>query len=686
MGKGFKTKLKSTVVFGALIGLSLSSLPSEVQAQDSNSSQAFAQRSFKSEQFARAAYGTPSSENSTNESDALRSALEGQQEKFINEILRLKRKLKILEARTAVEEDSNLAEENRQIQERISSNDLELRAEIRREQNRTAKAIKELEQYKSLYREARVGKKGHDELLVEIQRGRKDAKKQDKEIAELTTALERAKSELASFREVKKSFRETRNAAEQLQLALQAKGQVETDNEFLRKKVAELESSHSKRKGVIATREAEVAELTANVSELRKALLTLKKENDSLSGKLKSKTEQYELLVVGSKEALETIATLEKNIAAKDERISKLEEELKEYQAAKQRLSSIESKNRELLSAEQTSQEQIKTLEQKLAALTTSEETLRADYSRTKIALESKETELSAAKRHLSKALGDAALFKAKAESSAAAASKIPELSNKINSLEQSIASHEKTNQQCSADLAAKKVELARIPELERALVAAKGELLMKQTEVRLFRSGKPALDAGGADSAAAGARSSKVAKSRSVSRIDKLLSGKGPAFDAMRQMQGLPPVAATNDANDANDANDVTILEVTGNKVNLRTGPGEENSPFMQVKKGTRLTVEHRQGEWVRVLAPTGGRAWIRSDLVRELTPQGPQVAASNSTEQAAPRKPARRSLREAGAVVPFGEVKIAGRGKSDLDSLAMEQIKMLKINPSKK
>jgi hypothetical protein len=41
---------------------------------------------------------------------------------------------------------------------------------------------------------------------------------------------------------------------------------------------------------------------------------------------------------------------------------------------------------------------------------------------------------------------------------------------------------------------------------------------------------------------------------------------------------------------------------------------------------------------------------------------------------------------LREAGAVVPFGEVKIAGRGKSDLDSLAMEQIKMLKINPSKK
>jgi len=37
-----------------------------------------------------------------------------------------------------------------------------------------------------------------------------------------------------------------------------------------------------------------------------------------------------------------------------------------------------------------------------------------------------------------------------------------------------------------------------------------------------------------------------------------------------------------------------------------------------MTIPRGSRLAVEVRQGEWYRVFAPTGERAWIQSGLVR--------------------------------------------------------------------
>lgn len=61
----------------------------------------------------------------------------------------------------------------------------------------------------------------------------------------------------------------------------------------------------------------------------------------------------------------------------------------------------------------------------------------------------------------------------------------------------------------------------------------------------------------------------------------------------------------------------DVSIATVIADKVNLRTGPGKDNSPLMAVSKGTRLVVETRSGSWLRVVAPTGTRAWISSDVV---------------------------------------------------------------------
>lgn len=61
----------------------------------------------------------------------------------------------------------------------------------------------------------------------------------------------------------------------------------------------------------------------------------------------------------------------------------------------------------------------------------------------------------------------------------------------------------------------------------------------------------------------------------------------------------------------------DMQTLTVMADKVFLRINPGKDASPLMAVTKGNKLVVEKRVGEWYRVIAPNGTRAWISSDVV---------------------------------------------------------------------
>lgn len=61
----------------------------------------------------------------------------------------------------------------------------------------------------------------------------------------------------------------------------------------------------------------------------------------------------------------------------------------------------------------------------------------------------------------------------------------------------------------------------------------------------------------------------------------------------------------------------EMQIATVTVDKADLRVGPGKNNSALMSLRRGSRLAVEERQGEWYRVFAPNGQRAWIQSSLV---------------------------------------------------------------------
>lgn len=120
-----------------------------------------------------------------------------------------------------------------------------------------------------------------------------------------------------------------------------------------------------------------------------------------------------------------------------------------------------------------------------------------------------------------------------------------------------------------------------KIEKLSKELDDAQGRLLIAETEVE---------------------RLSRVIEVRSV-------QGKIPSTPrtSRTRVSELP----------AGGAGDMMIATVSADKVNLRTGPGLENSPLMTVAEGTRLAVETREGSWYRVIAPTGARAWVSSEVV---------------------------------------------------------------------
>lgn len=82
-------------------------------------------------------------------------------------------------------------------------------------------------------------------------------------------------------------------------------------------------------------------------------------------------------------------------------------------------------------------------------------------------------------------------------------------------------------------------------------------------------------------------------------------------------QQQAQPNIAPVVQRVQPRPSDDTPVATVVSEKANLRTGPGADNSPLMSVTRGTRLVVETKQGDWYRVISPTGTRAWVSSDVV---------------------------------------------------------------------
>lgn len=142
-----------------------------------------------------------------------------------------------------------------------------------------------------------------------------------------------------------------------------------------------------------------------------------------------------------------------------------------------------------------------------------------------------------------------------------------------------------------------------RVAELERQLEEVKGQLTMAETELSRLATISEARNR-----ASFGRTSVPGAVSTSTARTST--TGTRPAVTSRGRIEtaAIEPMPTSAD---------LTIATVGVDKVELRLGPGKNHSAIMTVARGSRLAVEARQGDWLRVFAPNGQRAWVLARLV---------------------------------------------------------------------
>jgi FtsZ-binding cell division protein ZapB len=146
----------------------------------------------------------------------------------------------------------------------------------------------------------------------------------------------------------------------------------------------------------------------------------------------------------------------------------------------------------------------------------------------------------------------------------------------------------------------------SRIEELERSLDQARSQLTLTETELTRLST---RLDT--KNRASLGKYNLPIANNQGGSKQGDSIAGGTHIHDTLRQKAPIgdvkPPAANT----------DMHVATVAVDKADLRLGPGKNHSALMAVPRGSRLVIETRQGEWYRVFAPSGERAWIQAGMV---------------------------------------------------------------------
>ncbi|RMG44026.1 MAG: hypothetical protein D6719_02590 [Candidatus Dadabacteria bacterium] len=169
----------------------------------------------------------------------------------------------------------------------------------------------------------------------------------------------------------------------------------------------------------------------------------------------------------------------------------------------------------------------------------------------------------------------------------------IADLKSRLKGLKSKLA--EKDRQLAAYKKNSKKFEMQareaqeKLADLEAKLNEARNRLIFAETEVE---------------------RLSAIVEQRNNKALARFAPHRSPGAAA-----GGSPVPT--DLSSEEVFSDMPIATVVVNKANLRSGAGINNSPLMTVRKGTRLAVEKRFGDWYRVITPTGSRAWISSSVV---------------------------------------------------------------------
>lgn len=215
--------------------------------------------------------------------------------------------------------------------------------------------------------------------------------------------------------------------------------------------------------------------------------------------------------------------------------------------------------------------------------------------------------------------------------------------------LEAQLLAHKDEIAKCSSDLKSKTQIVSAIPLMKQQLISAKNELLLKETELQVLR----------------GAADPKTLAE--VARSKRAVAAKRSAHSS-EEKETAPGLSS-----------DLLIVEVTKDKVNLRSGPGTEHSAVMHVQKGTRLTVEDREGDWYRIFTPTGSRAFISADMTRELR-AAKRKKQQESSRSAVDDEQDSEKLKQAAkdeALIPFGVVNLSSGPNPESEQRALSVLR---------
>lgn len=208
---------------------------------------------------------------------------------------------------------------------------------------------------------------------------------------------------------------------------------------------------------------------------------------------------------------------------------------------------------------------------------------------------------------------------------------------------------------QCQGQLKAGDEELKRLQSVEKELIAARNELMLKDTTSELLAAGPSKRQR----EIRAKANQSVQEQTMDSATQKKYIETKLAFESAQKALAGASSGAEMPEVS----TGEARVVTVVGTKVNLRNGPGMEHSPVMQVSEGSKLTMETKEGEWYRVYTPTGSRAYIHQ---AEVSFGGLDTGSIVSPAKA----PLRREELE-----PFGKVKVAGA--IDTEDLAIRKLK---------
>ena len=231
--------------------------------------------------------------------------------------------------------------------------------------------------------------------------------------------------------------------------------------------------------------------------------------------------------------------------------------------------------------------------------------------------------------------------FKAKSESTQSLNDQLGKAQERVHSLEE--------------QLSASEAKTVRFAEMEQALIKARNEVVLRETELKLLQGQRGPQERSAAQAARTAAAPAIAPPTAAATKI--------------------PPPRTV-------PQSDVLIGEVTEDKVNLRSGPGQEHAPVMQVQKGSRLTIEAKEGDWYRVITPTDTRAYVRTDVIRTSNDSvklaAPAIATPRRIDDdtvfdsfAKPASGATKPTTPGGVAAPTPPIKFEDEAKAAFESL---------------